>query len=113
MAVWHRYKDHVPLWAEYNVVAGGLSPLMGPKEKQPRKHEPLMTSNIYKEEDILEYSEQMLKMLEALPACADDKSAGEQLEHICRRSVTIARTVKPPVKKTNSSMKGGAPSSLR
>ena len=35
-AVWHRYKDHVPLWDEYNVVAGGLSPLMGPKEKQPR-----------------------------------------------------------------------------
>ena len=62
-----------------------------------------MTSNIYKKEDTLEYGEQMLKMIGVIPVCADDKQAGEQLEHICRRSVNIARIVKPSVKKNNFS----------
>ena len=98
-AVWHRYNDHVPLWAEYQVVSGGLSPLMGPKEKQPRKHTPLVTPNIYKEEDVLEYEKQLTELLDKLPECKDDTHAGELLEQICRGSVTIARAVKPPLKK--------------
>ena len=63
-AVWQRYKDHVPLWAEYRIASGGLSPLIGPKEKQSRKHIPLETPNIYKEEDIQEYEEQLIAMLD-------------------------------------------------
>ena len=98
-AVWHRYQDHVPLWAEYQIVSGGLSPLVGPREKQPRKHTPLETPNIYKEEDIKEYEEKVMLMFERLPECTSDEQAGELLEKICRESVTIAREVKPPLKK--------------
>ena len=51
----------------------------------------------------------MVKMFEALSTCADDKTAGEQLEHICRKSVTIARTAKPPVKKNKLFHEGWSP----
>ena len=59
-AVWHLYNDHVPLWAKFNIARGGLRPLVGPREKQPRQHTPLVTPNIYKEEDVAKFGENML-----------------------------------------------------
>ena len=108
-AVWHLYKDHVPIWAEFNIARGGLRPMIGPKEKQPRVHVPLVTPNIYKEEDVIEYNKKMLVLLESLPECADDDQAGELLERICRDSVAIARAVKPPAKKNKFYHDGWSP----
>ena len=83
--------------------------MIGPKEKQPRVHVPLVTPNIYKEEDVAEYNTKMLALLESLPECAGDDQAGELLLRICRDSVSIARTVKPPAKKNKFYHDGWSP----
>ena len=85
--------------------------MIGPKEKQPRVHVPLVTPNIYKEEDVA-YNTKMLALLEALPECTGDDQAGQLLERICRDSVSIARAVKPPAKKTNFTTTDGVQFSL-
>ena len=108
-AVWHLYNDHVPLWAEFNIARGGLRPLVGPREKQPRQHTPLVTPNIYKEEDVEKFGEKMLELLTSLPECVDTAHAGELLEKICRESVTVARAVKPPIKKNKFYHDGWSP----
>jgi hypothetical protein len=89
--------------------AGAFALFLAPKEKQPKKHDPLSTPNIYKEEDVEEYSSQLLQLMDSLGPCGEDCDASDVLEKICRQSVNIARKVRPLLRKTSITMMGGAP----
>ena len=47
----------------------------------------------------MEYSTQLLQLMDSLGPCEDDCDASAVLEQICRQSVTIARKVRPTVTK--------------
>ena len=96
--VWQLFKDHVPIWAQYKIAGGGVSQLRG-VEPGFKKHTPLATSNVYKEEHIAEYGAVLSELVRQLDDTPATEEAGRQLEEICRRSVRTARKIVPRKKK--------------
>ena len=107
--VWKLFNDHVPIWAQYVIPGGGISPLASAGSDKTRKHVPLTTPNIYKEEHVKDYENAMLDLLQQLSDNPSNPEAGLQLEDICRRSVRIARKIVPRKRKDKYAFNGWSP----
>ena len=107
--VWELFNDHVPIWAQYVILGGGVNLLATAGPGKICKHVPLTTPNIYKEEHIKNYENAMLELLQQLTDDPSNREAGLQLEDICRRSVRIARKIVPRKRKDKYAFNGWSP----
>ena len=96
----------MPIWVQYCILGGGISPLGSTTTGKNCKHVPLSTPNIYKEEHIKEYEKSLIDLLQQLTDNPSIGEAGLQLEDICRRSVRIARKIVPRKRKDKYAFNG-------